>query len=175
MSKFIMYAIAGVVVLGGGYALMTRQAEAPAQEHAPQAAAVQPTPPGTTPGSFADIVKGGANVQCTVSVVMQGTASKGTLYIANSGADVRGDFSVTVAGKVMHSSLIKTAGYVYSWTDAYPQGMKMAAAPSSDPIAAMNNGTVPPGTQYECHPWTPDPSKFAVPTDVKFMEMPVRK
>jgi hypothetical protein len=175
MSKILMYLIATIVVLGGGYYLMTQRSASPAptaQGSVQQAQ--QPTPPASTPGSFADIVKAGGSVQCTVSVTVQGTASKGMLYVSNAGADVRGDFSTTVGGKTLQSSLIKTGGYVYTWSDAFPQGFKVAAAPGSDPIASMNNGTVPPGTQYECRGWTPDPSKFVIPSGVKFMEMPRR-
>jgi FlaG/FlaF family flagellin (archaellin) len=175
MSKMLMYLVAAVVVLGGGYYLMMMGSATPAPAASGTAQqAQQQTPPASTPGSFADIVKAGGSVQCTVSVTVQGTASKGTLYVSQGGANVRGDFSTTVNGKSMQSSMIKTGGYVYSWTDAFPQGFKVAASPTADPIASMNNGTVPPGTQYECRAWAPDPSKFAVPTDVKFMEMPKR-
>lgn len=168
----LIYVVVAVVVVGGGYWVVTHQgsgAGAPT-DGAPATQA----PTGSAVSSFADIIKVGADVQCDVSVAQQGGTVHGTVYVSGKGANVRGDFSMTMQGREMHSSMIKTGGYVYVWSDMMPQGFKAVATESDDPIAAMNSGTVPAGTNYDCHPWVADMSKFVVPANITFAAMPGR-
>lgn len=165
MGKILVYVVAAAVVLGGAYWLMAGKGSAPAGAESPSPASAQPA-------SFADIMRAGGDAECSVSTeTAQGSAS-GTVFV--SGQDVRGDFVMQAAGKTMHSSFIRTGGTMYMWTDMFPQGFKSPAKADEDPIAALNDGTVPPGTRYECRGWTRDAAKFALPAGVTFQPLPTR-
>lgn len=165
-----MYVVAAIIVVGGVYWFMAGKGAVPAGAGAPADAPAPAAAQGAS--SLADIMRAGSDTECTVSTeTAQGSAS-GTVYV--SGQDIRGDFSMQAAGKTMHSSFIRTGGMMYMWTDMFPQGFKSPAKADEDPIAAMNNGTVPEGTRYECHGWSRDASKFTLPAGVTFQEMPVR-
>lgn len=156
--------IVAIVVIGaGGYYLSTMPApEAPAPEGAAQTE-------GST-GTFADILALGGSSTCTVSVEVTESPAEGTAYI--SGDEVRVDFTARPAnmGSVeITAHMIQTGGYVYSWTDLLPQGVKVKAESAAG--AAESQGiSANASVRYSCAPWIADASKFVPPSNVTFME-----
>ena len=149
---------------------MSMKSSAPAVETAtqPQAQADKSS------GSLAALVSRGATVQCSVDNSTGAEVVKGTVYV--SGKNVRGDFETTMPQKgVVESHMIKDGDYMYVWSSAMPQGMKMKATPPQQtdtgpkpaPAADLYNKNY----DYNCSPWRADASKFTLPTDIKFMDV----
>ncbi len=124
---------------------------------------------------LAETVLDGGNYQCTFESTAAQVTSKGTVYISEQ--NLRGDFEsiVSAAGSsATRTHLVQKDGYVYSWIDNIPYGVKVkVAATREEQAAAMNasmnldNG-VP--FNYDCAPWTPEAARFTLPTGVTFTE-----
>jgi hypothetical protein len=157
--KLIAGIIIAAAVAGGGYWYATRAAD--------------PAAPGeaSADDSYATALRDGGAHECTVHITVNGSTSDGTVYI--SGTDVRGEFQSVAAGRTIRSSLIRVGGYVYVWSDAYPQGFQTEATTDTDPLAALapTSGETH-GATYSCHAWTADASKFVLPKGVTFTKMP---
>lgn len=123
-------------------------------------------------GTFMDLMKLGGSFECTVSSEDPNSVSNGTVFV--SGEKIRGDFTSTVNGTPYDTHFINADGFIYTWSSAMPQGMKMAdqgmmegeASPSEAP------GSFDPSVKvdYECNPWMADAGKFTPPSDVSFMD-----
>lgn len=123
-------------------------------------------------GTFAELVAGGGSRTCTVTVNTDGHSSEGTVYIANG--HMRGDFTSTVNGQSMTAHMIQADGYMYSWSDAVNQGVKVSLAQAQQQQGApTQNQGIDPNAQvdYDCSAWIADESKFDVPSNVTFMEL----
>ncbi|NBV77231.1 hypothetical protein EBR66_03665 [bacterium] len=151
-----------VIIISGGWFVFQKGAAKEGGAAAPQQ---------ETTSSWTDVLKSGGDHVCTVAVTKGPAQSKGTLYV--SGSDVRGDFVSSVAGQNIQSFMIMTGGFVYNWTNQYPQGIKVPVAPNADPVSIMaKTQTDMQGVTYDCKPWTRDASKFTLPKSVQFMSPP---
>lgn len=128
----------------------------------------------TTKSSLKGLVAAGKNVTCTFKYEADNNATDGTVYVA--GEKVRSDFAVkTPDGKNMESHMIQDADYNYFWSSAMPTGTKMkisdtaqaSPSPSSDAQTTDLNREM----DMKCSAWSVDDSKFAVPANIKFMEI----
>ena len=118
--------------------------------------------------TFASLIAQGGSRTCTVSVANEGGTSEGTVYI--SGGMMRGDFTTTANGQTMAAHMIQADGYMYSWSDAAPQGVKVALSATQN-TQAQSQGIDPnANVDYRCSPGVSDQSKFEVPSNVTFME-----
>lgn len=160
--KILIGAVVGLVAITGVWFVVHRDASTTTQTVSD---AQQNT------ASWIDVMKSGGDHVCTVSVTKGPSPSQGTVYV--SGKDIRGDFESAVGGQTIHASMILTGGFVYNWTDKYPQGVKVPVAPNTDPVTVMTKtqGDMQ-GVSYDCKGWTRDEAKFALPTSVKFMALP---
>jgi hypothetical protein len=100
----------------------------------------------------------------------QGTDSNGTIYITGSSAEnmkLRIDFKTKVAQADMtvDSHMITDGLYVYTWSSATPQGIKIKTV-SSDSVSVDSSGKY----NYSCVPWVSDNSVFSAPKDIIFSE-----
>lgn len=164
-TNALLGAIAGIVIIGGG-AWYLSQSPAPSADNAQQQGAAN-----TGSATFADIVAQGGSRSC--SVVLDNPAAPATGVVYVSGTDIRADFTakpIMGGGMEISAHMIQTGGYVYSWTDMIAQGVKVAAA-SGAGAAASQGFDMNAQVSYDCSPWTPDASKFAVPESVTFMEV----
>ncbi len=170
-TKMILSVLGGAVVVGGGiWFLTTQKALAPSSNQADQMASKDTGANTASSGSgtFASLMTRGGNFQCTVSMKDPRTPSDGVVYFADK--NIRGDFTSSAAGQKIASSMIQTGGFVYTWTNLYPQGFKMPVPNSTDTgttgDAGFNNTTA---VTYDCKPWSPDASKFVPPTNITFV------
>ena len=180
MIKVIVGILASIVVVAGAWHFMSKSSSeattAPTQA-AGLATSTALTPTITTPttgqagsGNIGSLLAMSGSVMCTVTVSAAGTQSSGTIYVSNG--KMHGDFTMNIAGKTMHASMINDGAYMYSWSDMIPQGVKIpisAAASTGDTTHGFGNSTP---VSYNCSPWTTDASKFVPPSNISFMTIP---
>lgn len=159
----IIGVVVAVIVIGAGawYLSTTPNASAPAQEQSGSE---------TTSGTFGQLMALGGSSTCTVNVDTPESPAEGTVYI--SGGEVRVDFVAEPAsfgGREISAHMIQTGGYIYSWSDLLPQGVKVKAEAAGN--AGESQGIDPnAAVRYSCSPWIPDASKFTPPATVIFTE-----
>jgi hypothetical protein len=172
-KKIIAVAIVLVLLLGVFFATKNKSSESTSgAEKTEQKASSGET---MMSGSMFDLMKTGNTTKCTYSTVSDKTKMMGTTYV--SGKNMRSDTEITLeGGKTMESHMISDGTWVYSWTSALPQGMKMniselekpaTAAPSSTNTTVKN---FQDKFDFKCTKWNADSSKFVVPTDVTFTD-----
>jgi hypothetical protein len=185
MVKGILGLILVVAVMGGAYVMLGSSgmdaspkesgdaaAEAEAMEKLEKAAATKPA--GNTQ-TLNDIMARGGDWICTFTSEDPRAKTEGTMYV--SGNQARGDFKSTIASVNMtaESHMIQKDGFVYTWSNMIPQGIKSKAVTDVNPTAAMpsGQGAFDAGVAfaYDCNPWSKDVSKFNPPAGVSFMEV----
>jgi hypothetical protein len=177
--------IAAVVVLGGGYLLMSGgysmtdtkvnatspEFTDPGEQEA-DAVAGKSTG-GSFTGSWTDLVKRGGTYVCEVDHSSAADGTSGSVYV--SGSDVRGDFTSTVAGKSVASHMLKKGDTVYVWGGGMEGGLMMQSAMmQGGGGSAPTTGDVVDTNQsygWNCTHTTPDASKFVKPAGVEFMDL----
>lgn len=160
--------IAAIVILGGG-AWYFSSHQAPGAAGPNQMAGA----PGNGAGTLSTLMALTGSFTCSVATAAGDTQSSGTVFISNG--QMRGDFNSTTKASetVIETHLIKAGGYTYTWSSAAPQGVKFA----DSAVPANTSGTGSQGVDdktqvtYSCTPWSEDPSKFAPPSTVSFMDM----
>lgn len=121
--------------------------------------------------SLRSLLSLGRDVVCTFSRVDEMSAVSGVVYVADQ--NIRGDFDVrTESTGTMKGHMIKVGNEIYTWSDAFTQGVKLAV----DAEAEMkSNEQNPVGlddeVEYECDSWNKDASKFSVPGNINFIEL----
>jgi len=119
-------------------------------------------------GTFADLMARVGPWQCEAKAEYEGGQSEGTVLM-NDGK-IRGDFVASMAGRVVNTSFVSVDGYIYTWSDLLPQGMKVKV----DAAAGTAGGQgIDPATpvEYSCVFWNADESKFSIPSDIEFFEI----
>lgn len=165
-TKAIIGLVLAIVVLGGGaWYVSSHKGAAPAEE------AGQAEQGTSEKGTLGALLALGGSLTCNVTMPTAGGESTGVVYISNG--QVRSDVVAAVGDKQMAAHMIKNGDYLYSWTDAYPQGVKIKMTATT---ATSGQGYDPnQEVQYSCMPWVPDASKFEVPTTVTFMDVSAMK
>ena len=167
MSKNALIAVVAVVfVAGAGWYFYSRQGGAMmAASDTNQSAQ----------GSIKDLIARGSS-KCTVTNSVENSESNGTVYVGNG--KMRGDFTSVTKNPAMtvESHMISDGAFIYTWSDAMPQGVKVAVSAanttgqpnaSEGNQAEMYNAVV----DYDCDSWSVDESKFEIPTDITFMDV----
>lgn len=94
----------------------------------------------------------------------------GVVYTANGKA--RMDFTSTTNGVSTASHSVIDGDIYYSWIDGQPSGFKFSMNQSTTGSAGSNqNVDVNKETNYNCSSWSPDNSKFVLPTGVTFTDL----
>lgn len=156
--------VVAIVVVGGGAWYLSAGSDSTTGEQGAENS--------TGMGTFAELVAGGGSRTCTVTVDTGEGSSEGTVYIANG--QMRGDFTTSVNGQSMTAHMIQKDGYMYNWSDAVAQGVKISLAQAQQqPNTPSQNQGIDPNAQvdYDCSGWMADSSKFDVPSNVTFMEL----
>ena len=170
-TNVVIGLVALIVVVGGGaWLLSNKGANAPMEGDAPEGQEVS-----EGAGSFGDMIARAGSWTCSVSTSVEAAPSEGTTYISNG--MIRADFisrPEALGGQEVSSHMIQSDGYIYTWSDMAPQGMKMLIP--KEPLDGAGGdavGTVSADAQveYSCMPWVADSSKFAPPSTVTFMEL----
>lgn len=165
-TNAIIGIVVAIVVVGGGAWYLSSDSSGTMGEGAENGT----DEGGAGASTFAALVAGGGSRTCTVTMDTNGSSSEGTVYISDG--KVRGDFTSSVNGQSMTAHMIQADGYMYSWTDAVAQGVKVSLSQAQKSGTTQNQG-VDPNAQvdYDCSAWMADSGKFAVPSNVTFMEL----
>ncbi len=166
-TNLIIGVIAAVVVIGGGAWYMSTKAPGDTKE------GTEVSTEGAGSATFAEFIAMGGSRECDVTVDNEHAPATGVVFV--SGADVRSDFvtrPTTAGGSEITAHMLRTNGYVYTWTDAMPQGVKIkeTATMQSGEEGQSQGVSMESKVDYDCRPWTPDASKFSVPANITFMD-----
>lgn len=125
---------------------------------------------------FAEFMKQGGSYKCTVTQTVATMTTDGTVYIHD--ANVRGNFSISVQGQTIETSMIARDGYTYTWTNVEKgvgHKVKVNAPTTNESGSGPAQGTYAwNGEQigdYSCSPWVTDDSLFELPKDITFTEV----
>ncbi len=167
-TKAIIGIIAAIAVVGAGawYVFTMNGGDKAGSETGKKEAVAGPGA-----GTFAEIIGRAGSWQCDVKTNVQEAPSEGTAYIADG--KVRADFTSVVSGQTFVSHMISADGYVYTWSDAYPQGVKMPMPELSEEPAQGSTAGLSYHSQvdYDCAIWGKDETKFVPPSTVTFTEI----
>lgn len=182
-TKTIAIIAAVVVLAGGGYYFFTTNS--PASERvttgdvtgdgtsdvtAPRDSATGQAS-GRFSGTVGELVARGGNYKCSVYSGTTVSDSTGTVYVA--GGQLKGDFTSDVNGTQTETHMVQTGGYMYVWTSAAPQGFKSKVAAGAFSGTTGTTGSYSNADQsysYDCQPWSPSPSAFALPSGIQFID-----
>ncbi len=167
----VILILAIVAAIGGGvyYSKKAKMDEQKVEENTEVEgnAEVKGNLPLNAKGTIREIFALGKNSMCTFSGASAQGSVSGTMYISKDMA--RGDFVMTQTGKTaINSSMIRQNSNVYMWSGT--QGATMSFG-DINKAAASQNMDIDQKIDYKCVDWTPDQSKFAVPTTVKFVNL----
>jgi len=169
MKKFLPIGIGILVLLG--FILFTRKSPQSAQDTPKESS-------DSLSGNLKELITRNVPLKCTFDYQDETAGSTtGTVYI--SGDNMRGDFEMTQAEQKFTSSMIRDQGYVYTWSSAQPQGMKMKL---EEPDTQMSQEEIPENfsqqldienesINYSCNPWSPDNSMFTPPANIEFTDL----
>ena len=126
-------------------------------------------------GTFAQLMLSGQSLECTFEHDDGTNKSSGTMYMADGGERLRGDFTIeqNTAGP-MEAHLVRDGGYNYIWGSFYQQGIKTAVTlENKDKLFEEKDGEnmIDENTSFECRPWSVNASVFALPSDVEFLDI----
>ncbi len=126
-------------------------------------------------GTLKDLMARGTS-KCTVANSQPNSESSGIVYIGDG--KMRGDFKTTTTEPAMtiESHMISDGEFMYTWSDAMPQGVKVPVASanmSGQPNAPKNDQVEMYNSQvnYECDSWRVDQKQFEIPSDVTFVDI----
>jgi hypothetical protein len=174
--KNIGIAIAAVVVIlivaiGGVFVLKSSKTPAKTQTQSVNTQAAKPQTTNSLKGTIIGLVSGGKTVNCQVTY----PDNKGTGSIFVADKKFAGDFDMKGAdGKETSAHVISDGVDMYVWSSGLPMGIKMSLAAAKN--AAQNpqanqSFNVNQEVNFNCNSWTPDTSKFTVPTNIQFRDM----
>ena len=168
-NKGLIIAVVVILLLVAGYFLMNKKG-------APSIPGVTTSETSSGPKSLKDLLSAGIAQKCTYSTTDENGSNEGTTYI--SGGKMRGDFSMTAAGKNTKSHMISDGKTSWIWTEGEEQGFKMTVEETSATPGATEpqDASFQGGTDwdqkvdYKCSAWVTDGSYFTPPTNVKFSD-----
>lgn len=192
MSKIAIWVLVGIVVIGGGYYALntsknnnTDQSQNEVvvedtntlnQEEDVANNIVAEEPTSNKKMAFSQFLANDkGSYQCTVNQYVNNIESKGKVYLNNG--MINGEFNTTVSGISIDTYLIVRDGFTYTWSSMLQgTGFKAKVVESTN----TNTDTKTSGQysfnaeqigNYDCQPWTPDESKFTLPSSIIFKEV----
>jgi len=107
---------------------------------------------------------------CSIDTTAGGATTEGLIYVA--GGNMRGDFTTNANGQTVKSHMIVSNGNSYLWTDASNQGFYLPFSTMSGGEGSATSGIdASAKMEYACAAWTPEPEKFALPTNITFQSI----
>jgi len=184
MSKIAIWVLVGIIFVGGGYYALNvaKNSDSKLQEDVVTQTDTNQNPeiPSDKKMAFSDFINLDKSAyKCNVSQYVNNTETIGTFYL-NNGL-MRGEYNTKVAGLDIDSFFIVRDGYNYSWSPSLPQSavkIKSVATVAQNPEVDVSGQYVFNGEQigdYDCQSWTPDESKFIIPSDIVFRELTAPK
>lgn len=124
---------------------------------------------------FSTFIKQGGAYTCSVTQTVENITSKGTVYV--SGENIRAEFSTTIGGQTIGTTMVTKDGYTYTWNDMSPKigyktkNVKVEVEATTTPPASEYSFDGAQIGDYSCEEGALDAAKFAVPTTITFTEM----
>ena len=163
-TKLLLGLIVGVIVVGSGYYLLTRDSSQSYENVTNNSESAS--------NRFATLVQSGQSYECTFEYNDEENSSSGIVYMTAGAERIRGDFNITQsAAGPMEVHMIRDGGYNYLWGSAMPGGIKTAVSNEEMLFEGEEGSPVDENTDYECRPWNVDQSKFVLPNNVEFQDM----
>lgn len=172
MQKTIISLVILVAVVAGGYLVIKngkRTESVPTVDTEVSSQAQENTSESTAGKkmAFSEFIKQGGSYKCDVKQYMNDFENSGTVYISNG--KISGEYSTVAEGMNIKSNFIISDGYSYGWSSALPNmGMKVKIVSNADGKGETYTWSADQVGDYNCEPWTPDESKFNIPTSVTF-------
>jgi hypothetical protein len=166
MNKIVAIVL-GLVVLGGivYFAMANRNSTEPVSTQKEQKNTETTPTSNVQKSSLKNLVAQG-NQQCTY----QDGQTSGTVYTSNGKA--RMDFTSVANGVSMSSHSIIDSDTYYAWVDGQTTGFKISINQTAQGSVGSNqNVDVNRTMDYNCSSWSPDNSKFSLPTGITFTDM----
>lgn len=168
-TKTLIGLLVAVVVVGGGvWYFSSQNAVAPSEEGATGVFETQDAAEGT--GTLAELMMRTGSYRCTVNVATDGETgaaqTAGTVYIG--GGKMRGDFTTNTTGMQIASHMMSMDGYVYTWSDMMPQGMKMMITTDGSSSGTQGAVDASASVDYHCAPWAIEADRFTLPSNITF-------
>lgn len=171
MIKQIVIWVLVVIVLGSIGFFIYSKSGSKSENNKDNARNVDTTTEESFTGSVLDLVNKGGNYECTFSHTTDVGTSNGTVYI--SGKKVRGNFvsNVSVVNMTVKSYMISDEASVYTWTDMTSQGYKAPVSSGDTETNTSQSFDYGQTLDYKCKGWVVDPSVFALPSDIEFIQI----
>jgi len=151
-----------------------------------------PAAPGSTPAAAVnqeenlnstpiEMLSSGKSLECTFTSepIQKGVQMIGTYFVDGRQGKFRMDAQANVGGTNLKTYLVGDKESIYSWSDASGKtGFKMAVdttAKADKTAGTQDTSGVDAKMDFKCKGWTPDDAKFALPADVKFMDLDATK
>ena len=125
-----------------------------------------------TKSSMALLIASGQSVACTYQKQDADGSQKGTIYVAQD--KMRGDIDVTGKDGTFPMHMIREGEWMYTWGGPMgdAQGMKMKVPPpGAAPAGHAQGPDINEEMTMDCNPWPVDAGKFAMPSNVEFMDL----
>jgi len=124
--------------------------------------------------SLASLLSGNKNLECSFEHTDESGSQSGVGYI--SGNSFRGDFKLTQADLDsfdMHA--LRDSEWTYTWGGPLGEtkGIKMKNIAPDSAVENKKDNSFDFDQEYsiECKPWSPDNSKFSVPSGIDFQDL----
>lgn len=169
-QSIIVLAVVTLIVLIGGFFVVTKLSKptpAPLAEIANSTPAPTENPMLKT--SLKSLLGLGKNVTCSY----QEASVSGTVFVADK--KMRSDNTILDSkGISLDSHVLSDGEYTYMWTGTQGSKIKISAietkaSPSTKQATTTQN--LDQELNMKCDTWTIDPSKFVIPSDVKFTDI----
>ena len=171
-KTWIIIAILILILLAiGGFMFLGKSSKSqPSQKVAVQQTTTKPS--SIVQGTIKSILGMGKTQQCAITY--PNTQTTGTVYIADK--KLSGDFTVkTTGGKETVSHVISDGTYMYIWSSAMANGIKMKIpdVTKNAPTGTVQNQNfdINQKVSLNCSPWIADNSKFTPPLNINFTDM----
>lgn len=177
-TKIILGILAGgaVIVAVGSSFFLTTDVETSTSENVTSDQLETTNPTAGKKMAFTEFLKQDkGDYKCTVNQDVNGSVTVGTTYL--SGGMIRGEYNTQVQNMNVDSTFIVRDGFSYSFTSLAPtMGFKVKVVePKEGDVTTQTSGSYQWNAQnigdYDCQPWTTDPAKFTIPTNITFQEI----
>lgn len=133
---------------------------------------------GSFSGTVQDLFARGENLSCTFEREDEAGLVRGTMYVAESGERLRGDFIIEQqGGQTMNAHIIRDGDYNYFWTEESEQGFKVAVVDEDqvqedEETSAQNpqQDLLQEEVSYNCSRWPVEQRVFELPGDREFVD-----
>jgi hypothetical protein len=170
-TGLIIAAIVVVLLLAFGGVYLMKSAKSPTVTKTANTQTAKPQTTNSLKGTIIGLLSGGKTVNCQITY--PDNKGTGTVYVSDK--KFAGDFTMKgTDGKETTGHMISDGTFMYVWSSGIPMGIKMNLADAKN--AAQKAGTnqsvdINQEVNLNCSPWSPDSSKFTVPSNIQFRDM----